>query len=451
MTTASRYCLDWSPIGRTVFRLLRRTCDINREYALSAWLMTFEWLIKGGRVIDPANSIDGVFDVGIADGHIIALGSSLASDNAHSIYDATGKIVIPGMIDLHTHVYQHGVPLGIDADHYCLGRGVTTAVDAGCAGCDTFPGFKAFAADRFRTRILAFLNISRAGLAFAGLGGDDCPGELESLRLCNVDACVNCVDANRNLLVGVKVRLSDTIADNGRNEAEAFRRAQLAAEHLKLPLMTHHTFSTVPLSDCPGTMNCGDIYTHCYHGFDSTILDPETLELVQSVKVARSRGVLFDLGHGQGSFSWTVGERCAQLDFWPDIVSTDLHIGNCEAPAYDMPTVMTRMLHLGMDLTNLVRSVTISPARAIGIDHYAGTLDVGRDADVCVLTTDTVDVELEDCQGQLRRIKKRITADAVWRSGERGVITKPLAWPNSQRLPTMRESWPRLRIRDRSL
>lgn len=412
---------------------------------------SFDWLIRGGRVIDPANNVDEVADVAIRSGRIAAVGSNLDPSLAKHVYDARGKYVVPGLVDLHVHGFPHVTPTGIDVDEYCLRRGVTTAVDAGSAGYYTFPGFRAFAVEQFKTRLLAFVHIGGAGLVFAGLGGDaGSLGELDLLTVANVDQCVACGEENRDIVVGVKIRLSASCAADGRHEAEGFRRAEEAARQLGLPLMTHHSFSTVPLEDCPGNMKAGDIYTHCFHGFPSTIIDPETRRVHPVVKHARQEGVLMDIGNGQGSFTWTAAEIALGEGFLPDTISTDLHSGCAPGPAYDLPTVMTRLLHLGMSMQELVERTTINPARAIGWDDRIGTLGVGREADVTVLAVHDVDVELEDCQSQRRRIKQRIVADAVWRAGERFYTTLPDPWPNPTTIARQlqRGTWQRLVIRD---
>jgi len=341
--------------------------------------------------------------------------------------------------------------LGISADYYCLGWGVTTAVNAGSAGCCTFEGFRAFAARPSRTRLLALLNISNAGLAFAGLGGDkESAGELESVKLLDVKACVDCVRANRDMIVGVKIRLSDSIANEGRNEAEGFDRAIKAVAEAGVPLMVHHSFSTVSLGDRPGRMRSGNIYTHTYHGFPSTIIEPSSHEVDPDVQRAKEKGVLFDLGHGQGSFNWTVSELASRSAFWTHTISSDLHSGNCEGPAYDLPTVMSRLLHLGMPLHEVIRQATLSPAEAIGWDDRIGTLGVEREADVTVLSLDSVETELEDGQSQMRRIHQLLTSRAVWRAGTRFEITRPRQFPNWIMVESQRRWQNRLLIRDSS-
>jgi dihydroorotase len=408
----------------------------------------FDWLIHGGRVVDPANGIDAGLDVALAGGKIAAVEAGLDPGTAQQTFDARGKIVTPGLVDLHTHTYDLVTPLGIDADHYCLGRGVTTAVDTGSAGSDTFPGFRKFSAERFRTRVLGFLNISRAGLAVGGATDKAAPGELDSPKFISADECVACIEANRDLLIGVKVRLSASIADDGANEPLAWEQAQAAAAATNTPLMVHHTLSSIPLERSPGEMKTGDVYTHCFHGYESTIIDPETRNIHPAVRAARDRGVIFDIGHGMGSFSWTVAEICAAQGFWPDTISTDMHSLTCEGPGYDLPTVMSKLLHLGMPLTDVIAASTINAAQAIGWHDRVGTLGVARDADVCVMSFGEVDVQMEDCQGQLRPLSRRLKTEAVWRAGENVATTEPIRWPNPEKAEKAKQGWPNLVIRD---
>jgi dihydroorotase len=266
-----------------------------------------------------------------------------------------------------------------------------------------------------------------------------------------VAPCVRCVDENRDVLVGVKIRLSDSIADEGRNESEAYNRALAAARQLRLPLMVHHSFSTVSMDDCPGKMAAGDIYTHAYHGFPSCILQPENRQLEWAVVEARRRGVLFDIGHGAGAFCWTVAELAAEAGFWPDTISSDLHQGTCEGPAYDLPTVMTRLLHVGMPLVEVIRAATVSPASAIGWQDRLGTLGIGRVADVAVLTMADVDMQLEDTNAQLRRVRQRLVPAAVWRAGRPGRVTAPRTFPNVAAIAARRSWWSRLVVHDDKL
>ena len=408
----------------------------------------YDWIIQGGHVIDPKQGIDQLMDLAILKGRIAAVEMAIEKGQARECFDAQGMIVTPGLIDLHIHGYPHVTPLGIDVDHYCLGRGVTTAVDAGSAGCDTFPGFRHFAVQPIRTRLLAFLHISRAGLAFSTRTGNDDPGELESKKLVNASDCVECIEANRDLIVGVKIRLSSSIADQGRNEAFSYQAAQEAAADVSLPLMVHHNFSSVSMEDCPGKMKEGDLYTHCFHGYPNTILKPQDLRLLACVAQARRDGVLFDVGHGMGSFAWPVAEACIAQGFWPDTISTDLHSLNHEGPVYDLPTVMSRLWQAGMPLQEVIRASTLNPARAIGWADRIGTLEIGREADITVLERNRDPLELEDCHAQLRTLPQRLVPAAVWRNGEPFPITHPKRLPNPECYPSALEWRSKLVVSD---
>ncbi|KAK3104680.1 hypothetical protein FSP39_007611 [Pinctada imbricata] len=181
-----------------------------------------DWIIRNGRIIDPVNKVDRVGDIAISDGRIQSIESSLQIQSLRE-FDASGCLVTPGLIDCHVHCYEYATPLGINPDAQCLARGVTTVVDCGSAGCSTFMGFRKYIAERSRTRILCFLHIAAHGLADAGCSAGAPGGEIDSLNSIRVKDCASCVQGNRDIVVGVKVRLSKTIADQGRNEEEAYR------------------------------------------------------------------------------------------------------------------------------------------------------------------------------------------------------------------------------------
>lgn len=196
----------------------------------------------------------------------------------------------------------------------------------------------------------------------------------------------------------------------------------------------------------------GDIYTHTFHGFQKPIVNlcPCPPAVDAAVVKARKRGVVFDVGHGQGSFSWTVAEICAAQGFWPDTISTDLHTGNIRGPAYDLPTVMTKMLHLGMPLYDVIKAATATPATVIGREQEIGSLAVGRLADVTVMELVDCDVSLEDCQSQMRRVRKRFIPFAVWRKGCKVDVEQPASLPNTNEahLGEQAKEWERLVVRD---
>ncbi|XP_011427945.3 deacetylase EF_0837 isoform X3 [Magallana gigas] len=374
-------------------------------------------LVKNGRIIDPANGVDTVADIAVNDGMIISIGNNIQLQ-AKETFDATGCLVTPGLIDCHVHCYQYSTPLGINPDEQCLSRGVTTIVDGGSAA----PG-----------------------------------GELDSLNVVSVDECSKCVVENRDLIVGIKVRLSDSIANDGKNEHEAYRRALLASERAGVPLMVHHTMSTVKTQvgpddstelGCPRDLRPGDLYTHTFHPYRSCIVDEETLAIYPDVNRAKERGVLFDVGHGQGSFGWTVAEICARSNFYPDTISTDLHTGNHRGPVYDLPTVMSKFLHLGMPLSDVIRAVTSTPAKAIGLGNVIGSLTPGKEADITVLKIHDGQCPMEDSQSQVRVLEKLLKPVTVWRAGVAYPITEPNPFPNRQAMNLNSREWDNIRVRD---
>ncbi|CAL1543798.1 unnamed protein product [Lymnaea stagnalis] len=394
-----------------------------------------EFVIKNGRVIDPARHFNQVADAYVADGRIFTIGKPPEGSGRWQVVDATGCIVTPGLIDLHVHAYEHATPLGVNVDRMCLARGVTTVVDAGSAGSSTFPGLRKFISERSKTRVFSFLHIAQHGLASAGCVMKDSGGECDSLNAVQVDDCVRVINENRDMIVGVKVRLGIPITNNGLNEVEVYRRALQAASTCKVPLMVHHSLSTIQHGNsgqlsCPGDLGPGDIYTHCFHGHSGSILDP-TGAIDESCMAAKKRGVLFDVGHGQGSFMWSVAERCVAQGFLPDTISTDLHTGDHQGPAYDLPCVMTKLLHVGMSLEDVVAAVTATPAKAIGKQNEMGSLGVGMPADITILKLEDVCEHLEDCAGELRTIQKAFSPVAVYVGGEEHPVSAGRSWPNS--------------------
>lgn len=214
----------------------------------------FDLVIRDGRVIDPANERDILADVGVRSGRICSVAKCLEGRGLKE-FDASGCIVTPGLIDSHVHVYQHVTPLGVSVDETCLARGVTTVVDAGSAGASTFPGLRKFIAEKSQTTVLALLHIAAHGLAAAGCTSHAKGGECDSLNQVDAELCTKCVEKNKDMIVGVKVRLSASAANDGANEEEAFRRALKVSSETHVPLMAHHTFSTINTQRKEGSLN----------------------------------------------------------------------------------------------------------------------------------------------------------------------------------------------------
>ncbi|WAR14555.1 DEACT-like protein [Mya arenaria] len=379
--------------------LKQKQCDLER-------IMQVDTLIVHGRVIDPLNDVDKTLDVAIKDGKVFKVGENL-NVAATETFDATGCLVTPGLIDAHVHCYEYATPISLNADKRCLSRGVTTVIDAGSSGASTFMGLRKYVMERSKTRVKCLLHIAMHGLASAGLSAGAGGGESDTLAILDEDSCVKCIQDNRDVIVGVK-----TSVPWGRQNMR-------------------HIDPSAKLC-CPGDLRPGDIYTHTYVGYPSTIVDAETRDVYSDVMDAKSRGVLFDVGHGAGGFNWTVAEIACKQNLYPDLLGTDLHVFSQDGPAYDLPSVMTKFLHIGMPLYDVVKSVTSAPALAYGITGETGSLTTGIAGDVTILKIDDCDFMLEDSVGQLRNIRRIIRHLAVWREGERIPVTFPKHLPSEE-------------------
>ena len=338
--------------------------------------VTCDLAIVGGRVIDPARGVDELGTVAIDGGRIESCGPEPRGSAARRTIDATGLIVVPGLIDLHTHVYWGVSHYGIDADTHCLERGVTTAVDVGSAGAQTFPGFRRYVIDRARTRVLAFVHVAAEGMI------SPLVGELEDVRWASAEQAAGCAREHSDVVVGVKVRLGYQMV--GRDPGPALAAARRAADELELPLMVHVIDLPCPITWLLPSLRHGDIVTHCYHGNEGGILDADG-RVFREVVEARERGVLFDVGHGIGSFAWRVARAALEQGFPPDTISSDVHAHNVAGPVFDQPTTLSKLLHLGLTLPEVVRATTSAPAAAVRRAHELGSLEPGREADVTVL------------------------------------------------------------------
>jgi dihydroorotase len=372
-------------------------------------------LIKNGRLIDPAQSLDAPRDVAFNDGQVSAVAESIDAQTTETI-DAQDLLVVPGLIDLHVHVFDAVSHYGIPPDPTCLERGVTTAVDAGSAGAAVWPGFRKFIIEASETRLYALLNISRIGLV-TGAELDPPIGELEDLRHLNVPAAVQCIEANRDKILGIKIRLSDNLAAGGKNEKPALLLAREAADATGLPIMIHTPRSTLGLPAILAEMRSGDILTHCFHAHASGILD-DKMKILPEVRAAIERGVHLDVGHGKGSFSYEVARAAMAQEVIPHTISTDLHRYNLDGPVFDMATTLSKFLHLGMDLSETLSRVTSVPAATIKMQDELGTLKVGAIADATILRLCEGQRDLQDTVGQTETVERWLEPVYVIKGGQ---------------------------------
>lgn len=372
--------------------------------------MKYSLLIKNGRVIDPSQSIDGLMDVAIANGKIAALSKSIPENDASSIIDASNLIVAPGLVDIHVHIAEGFSHYGINADRYCINKGVTTAVDAGSTGSSTFDGFKQHVLRVSKTSLKAFLNISTTGMLIKGIG------ELENPQWCNVDMAVACGLQHKDVVVGIKVRLSKKQLGNT-SDVQALTLAVDAASKLNVPVMAHIGDGPSPLEKLIPLLRGGDIITHAFTARHNGILD-ENGKIFSCVTQAVKRGVILDVGHGQGSFSFKTMEQALSQSVYPGSISSDLHTYNINGPVFDLATTLSKFLHLGLSLDQVIGLATFKPAKAVGMENVAGSLQPGMIADVTIMKLDEGSFVLQDSFSKTSTSKQRIIPVQVIKSGE---------------------------------
>ena len=373
--------------------------------------MTFDLLIRGGEVVDPSQNLRGVRDVAVKDGRIAALAESLPDADTKRTVDARGLIVTPGLIDLHVHVYPGYGPFGIEPDPLCPAGGVTTLLDAGSAGSYAFDAFVRNVISRAETEILALVNLSCIGLVAANLG------ELRDRRYADVPGVLDAIRRHPGVAVGVKIRAGRHIIGEGDVGWANFRDAVRAARESGTWLMVHIGESPMPIPDMLEHLEPGDCITHCFKGGSERILDPAG-RLFDAVREAAARGVVFDVGHGFGSFQWEVVEAAIEQGFEPTTISTDLHAKNLHGPVYDMPTTMSKFLMLGVPLERVVAMSTTRPAAVLGRESDLGTLRVGTRADIAVLERREGRFIFTDSYGDTRVGKDLLVAACTVRRGD---------------------------------
>ena len=374
--------------------------------------MKYDLIIKGGTLIDPAEGIHAEKDIGFANNLVAEIGDDLPEREASNVLDARERLVTPGMIDLHVHVFPGISHFGIEPDPTCLVRGATTVVDAGSAGADTFPGFRKFVIDVSATRILAQLNISSQGMLTQEIG------EFEIPEYANVDKACKMIEQHRDVILGVKVRLTRETIVSERSGMLPLERAREAADACGLPIMVHPQAAWCDsIDDILEVMGERDILTHCFHGMDCGILD-ERGQVRPSVHKAMARGVVFDVGHGAGSFSWRVVESALEQGIQPQTISSDLHIYNVNGPVYDLANVLTKFLYLGLSLDEAIAKVTSIPAQTLLMEKKIGTLAAGAWGDAVVFELSQGRIQLLDAHGEIRSGSQRLAPVAVVKGGQ---------------------------------
>ena len=325
--------------------------------------------------------------------------------------DAGGCYVTPGLIDFHVHSFWGVNPYGCDLDALCLATGVTTTMDAGSAGPINLLGFRKLVHEPSKTRMLGFVALAQHGVLNE-------PGELLNLGFADSDGAAQAIADNRDIGVGVKVRLHRKSI--GENSRPALRLAIKAAEATRTPIMVHVGDTAIPMEKIAATLRPGDIMTHCYTPQRPSIIDDKG-KLLDEVRSAKERGVVFDVGHAGGHFDFQLVERAMGDGLLPDIISSDLH-SRLAQPGFgvvgDLLTTLTKFLPLGLSLEQIIAACTINPARAVGWQDRIGSLEIGREADIAVLQFIDEPTRLRDSVGGERTYERRIAARWTIRAGE---------------------------------
>ncbi len=372
----------------------------------------YDLVIRGGRVIDPAEGRDGRHDVAFQDGKVAAVGPAIEPGQAREVIAADGRLVVPGLIDLHTHVYWGGTSLSVRPEPVALRAGATTLVDAGSAGPGNFHGFRAHIIERCPVRILPYLNISFAGI-FA-FSKSVMVGECSDVRLLDARECLEVAQRHRDLVVGIKVRV-------GRNTSEGYGVFPLelaieVAQELGLPVMAHIDFPPPSRKDMLARLRKGDVLTHCYRPFPNAPVvrgevRPEMWE-------ARERGVIFDIGHGMGGFGFASTRPMLEAGFLPDVISSDVHVLCEHGPAFDLLHAMSKLMCLGMPLVEVIRAATARPAEALRRTDL-GTLAPGAIGDAVILKLAEGAFDYVDVMGERITGDRRLEVEAIVLGGRR--------------------------------
>ena len=366
-------------------------------------------VLKNGRVIDPSQGLDRVTDIAFADGKVAAIGDGLTGRNER---DVRGKIVAPGLIDLHTHVYWGGTSLGVEAELLARTGGVTTFIDAGSAGPGNFHGFRRHVIEPSPVRILPYLNISFPGI-FA-FSKTVMVGENADMRLIDPREAVRVAREHADLVLGTKVRVGKSASgDSGIMPMDI---ALDVAEECGLPIMAHLDAPPPSRHDVMGRLRPGDILTHCFRPFPNAPVRADG-KVRDEILAARARGVIFDIGHGGGSFGFGTTRAMLAAGFLPDVISSDVHVISIEGPAFDLLTTMSKFLCLGVDLPTVLKLATANAAAAIKRPDL-GTLKVGGLGEATVIEQVSGNFDYADSIGEHMVGDKRLLSAGVVLGGK---------------------------------
>ncbi|MCE5281761.1 MAG: amidohydrolase/deacetylase family metallohydrolase [Deltaproteobacteria bacterium] len=361
----------------------------------------FDLVIRGGEVLDPSQNLRARRDVGIRNAVVAALEPEIPASMGKQVIDAGGRLVLPGLIDYHAHVCPELSAIGIPADELVPYSGATTYVDTGDTGGNNFSAFKHYIIPKCRSRIYAYVHISCIGLA--GFPVTECL----NINYVNVDLAAKTLAENPDVLLGVKVRMEKSIV--GENGLEPLKRAIKAAELSGVKgarVMCHIGLGPGEMSDLLELLRPGDVLTHCFTGNGTGIMKDG--KVLPAARAAKERGVIFDVAHGAGSFDFAIAEPAMAQGILPDTLSSDVHVYSANSPGrVQLPWVMSKFLHMGLSLEQVVAMTTQIPAKLIGKVDKLGTLQVGAPGDVSILELVEEDVKFMDAGGGGKKLNTR--------------------------------------------
>ena len=386
----------------------------------------YDIVIKGGRVIDPAQNLDGTMDVAINGDKIAAVNRDISPQEGKRRIDAKGKIVTPGLVEMHAHVFDGVMKIALEPDVAGVKQGVTTVVDGGSSGEATFSAFPKYILPAAKTSVFCFLHLCSLGLIPEP--------ELRGWEEVNLDGMAATIEANRSIIKGVKLRLvGNLVASAG---IEVVKTAKKIARQCKLPIMIHigDTEKKVPASltpECLNVMEAGDILSHVYTGNQGNVLRPDGT-IMPELKAAIKRGVIMDTANGRSNFSFASARKCLAEGILPDTISTDLTHRGLRDRTFNLPVNMSKFMALGLGLKQVVAMTTINPARAIHEESRIGSLKPGMAADVSILELRSGAWTLIDTPGETMKTDKLLMPVTAVKAGK-VIKAAPVALPPSAR------------------
>ena len=368
----------------------------------------YDIVIKGGEVRDPSRELKARADVAIQDGKIAEVASEIPAERGIDVIDAKGLYVTPGLVDLHTHIV-YGVRSGIEADPIAARSGTSTWIDAGTFAYDQIEGFRRFIVERNACRVFGFVYLYPTSRN----------PDIDPIKHVNgvMDRTGRAAAANRDIVLGVKFQVGSNM--NGRYSLEFLKIARRLCDEYDLRLLTHISVAPPETEEVMALLKPGDVVTHCFNEHTLGIVDRDTGKLKPSVAEARVRGVLFDVGHGSGSFNFVSAKHALDQGFLPDSISSDIYSANVNGPVFDLPTTMSKLLYLGMSFDEVLKCSTVNPAKVVKPLPLLGTLQVGAPGDVALLSVDDGEFELIDAQRNKVTAKQRIRSHLTICKGKR--------------------------------